>query len=99
MSNEIVYEFNTPKQVKIIVEKVTKHPESGVCHFHKEGEEFTFDFEKCPANFCAAAFHSLWPHLRVIELGGRHPWDSVEGVTRVGCPDPLKPVIFKIVGV
>lgn len=98
MDNELKFDYCTPKKVKIIVEKVTQHPVSGVCHCHKEGEEYSFDFERCPADFCAAAFHSLWPHLRVIELRGRHPWDCKEGETRVSCPDPDKPVVFRIVG-
>lgn len=97
MGNEICFEYNTPKKIKIVVEKVTKHSVSGVCHCHTEGQEYTFDFERCPGDFCAAAFNSLWPHLRVMELGGRHPWDKFEGVTRVGCPDPDKPVVFKII--
>ncbi|MGI9859847.1 TIGR04076 family protein [Moorella naiadis] len=86
-----------PKPIKIVVERVACHPERGTCHCHQEGQEFTFDFERCPADFCAAAFHSLWPHLRVLELGGRHPWDAEEGVTFVACPDPNKPVVFKII--
>lgn len=94
---EIEYTYQKPKKVKIIVEKVTDHPVEGVCHCHKEGDVFEFDFERCPGDICAAAFHALWPNLRVIELGGRHPWDSEEGVTRAGCPDPHKPVVFKIV--
>jgi len=38
----------------------------------------------------------MWPQLRTVELGGRHPWDVEPGVTYVGCPDPHKPVVFKI---
>jgi len=89
--------YNQPKRVRIVVEKVTVNPETGPCHMHTVGQEFSFDFERCPSDFCAAAFHSLWPHLRVLELGGRHPWDAEPGVTRVACPDPTKPVVFKII--
>jgi uncharacterized repeat protein (TIGR04076 family) len=89
--------FSKPKAVKIIVEKVPVDPNFGPCSCHKEGQVFTFDFERCPSDFCASAFHSLWPHLRVLELGGRHPWDAEPGVTRVCCPDANKPVTFKIV--
>ena len=90
-------QYSKPKPIKIIVEKVTEHPDRGPCHCHKVGEEFSFDFERCPTNFCAAAFHALWPNLRVIELGGRHPWDKEEGITYVSCPDPNKPTVFKII--
>ncbi|KAF0092529.1 MAG: hypothetical protein FD141_713 [Fusobacteria bacterium] len=88
--------YNKPKKVKIIVEKCNPNKDGRTCESHVEGEEFEFDFERCPANFCAAAFHNLWPQLRVIELGGRHPWDRDEGVTRVACPDPNKTTIFRI---
>ncbi|MHB8947161.1 MAG: TIGR04076 family protein [Bacillota bacterium] len=89
--------YSRPKRVRIIVEKVPVSPQTGACHMHTEGQEYPFDFERCPSEFCAAAFHTLWPHLRVVELGGRHPWDAEFGVTHVACPDPTKPVIFKII--
>ncbi len=85
-----------PRKVKIIVDKVPAEPSGEVCSCHKVGEVFEFDFERCPANFCAAAFHSLWPMLRVVELGGRHPWDATPGVTFACCPDHAKPVTFRI---
>lgn len=87
--------YNRPKRARIIVDTCPSD-ESGPCHCHKEGQVFEFDFERCPQDFCAAAFHSLWPQLRVLELGGRHPWDTEENVTRVACPDPDKPTIFRI---
>ncbi len=89
-------DYNKPKKVKIIVEKCPVSPEGQPCHCHEVGQEFEFDFERCPADFCAAAWHSLWPMLRVIELGGRHPWDAKEGIARVACPDPDKPTVFRI---
>jgi uncharacterized repeat protein (TIGR04076 family) len=88
--------YNTPKKIRITVVKVTNHPERGVCHCHKEDDTFHADFERCPGDICAAAWNSMWPHVRVLELGGRHPWDRNEGETFVGCPDPNKPVMFKI---
>ncbi|HEY3315561.1 MAG TPA: TIGR04076 family protein [Bacillota bacterium] len=89
--------YNHPKKIKIVVHKLTSPPDGGACHIHTEGQEFEFDFERCPKDFCAAAFHSLWPHLRVMELGGRHPWDKESGVTYVACPDPNKTTVFKII--
>lgn len=88
--------FKTPKKIKIIVEKVP-HNNGEPCDCHTEGQVFEVDFERCPANFCASAFHTLWPHLRTLEMGGRHPWDEKPGETRVCCPDPHRPVVFKIV--
>lgn len=88
--------FRKPKKVRIVVERCPANPEGRACHCHEEGQVFEFDFERCPTDFCAAAFHSLWPQLRVLELGGRHPWDKEEGITRVACPDPDKPTIFRI---
>ena len=89
-------QFATPRKVRLTVVKVTDHAELGVCHAHKLGDTFTCDFERVPGDICAAAWNALWPHLRVLELGGRHPWDEQPGVTYVGCPDPNKPVVFKI---
>lgn len=88
--------FQNPKKIKIVVEKCQSDKAGRSCHCHEVGQEFKFDFERCPANFCAAAFHSLWPQLRVIELGGRHPWDNKEGVTFVACPDPERTTVFRI---
>lgn len=88
--------YQKPKTVRIIVEKCPEDEAGRPCHMHEVGQVFEFDFERCPSDFCAAAFHNLWPQLRVLELGGRHPWDKQEGVTRVACPDPGKPTIFRI---
>ena len=88
--------FNTPKKVRIVVEECSADKSGAQCDCHKVGDTYEFDFERCPANFCASAFHSLWPQLRVIELGGHHPWDSEEGVTRVCCPDHTRPTVFRI---
>lgn len=87
--------LHPPKKVKVVVEKVPVGP-AGPCDCHTEGQVFEFDFERCPSDFCAAAFHSIWPAIRVLELGGRHPWDEEEGVTYACCPDCTKPVTFKI---
>ena len=92
-----MHDYKKPQRVKIIVERTPVSTKNGsTCHCLKEGEEYQFDFERCPADFCAAAFHSLWPMLRVLELGGRHPWDATPGVTRVACPDPASTVVFRI---
>jgi len=88
--------YYKPKKIKITVVKVTNDENAGVCHMHKLGDTFSCEFERCPGNICAAAWNSMWPQLRVVELGGRHPWDAEPGVTYVGCPDPNKPVVFKI---
>ena len=88
--------YAIPKKIRIVVEKCPPNEEGKTCHIHKEGDVHEFGFEECPAHFCAAAFHNLWPQLRVLELGGRHPWDQQEGVTRVACPDANRPTIFRI---
>ena len=86
-----------PRKVKIIVEKVPANEKSGkMCHIHTQGQEFIFDFQCCPQNFCASAFHSLWPALRVLEMGGRHPWDESPNQTRSCCPDQDNPVTFRM---
>lgn len=90
-------DYKKPKKIRIVVDHCRPHPVTGeTCPCHKEGDVFEFDFERCPQNFCAAAFHSLWPSLRVIELGGRHPWDEKAGCTYVACTDPVMTVNFRI---
>lgn len=88
--------YREPRRIRITVHRVTEHPEAGVCHCHRTGDTFTCAFERCPGDICAAAWHAMWPHLRTLEMGGRHPWDRQDGVTYVGCPDPDKPVVFRI---
>ncbi len=92
-----MHDHKNPKHVKIVVADTPmgKNGQQPCEHLHV-GDEFTFDFERCPSDFCAAAFHSLWPSLRVLEMGGRHPWDSTEGVTTVCCPDANRPVTFRL---
>ena len=92
-----MHDYKTPRKVKIVVEKTPAGSDNGnSCECLSVGDEFVFDFERCPANFCASAFHSLWPALRVLELGGRHPWDEVDGVTYACCPDAARPVTFRL---
>lgn len=88
--------FNTPKKMRVTVVKTPEGPNGQPCHMHSEGQVFEFGFERCPGDFCAAAWHSIWPHIRVLELGGRHPWDKQEGLTHACCPDAGKPVTFRI---
>ena len=92
-----MHDYKHPKKVNIIVEHCPPGIHDGnPCHCLKAGEVFEFDFERCPQNFCAAAFHSLWPTLRVLEMGGRHPWDHEEGVSYSNCPDPDRAVLFRL---
>ncbi len=92
-----MYDHKNPRKIKIVVESTPAGKHDGVpCGCLKEGQEFLFDFERCPADFCASAFHSLWPTLRVLELGGRHPWDEEEGVSYSCCPDAERPVVFRL---
>ncbi len=89
-------EKRVPKKVTVEVVRVGKAADGTICRCHKVGQVFKFPFERCPQDFCAAAFHSIWPHIRVLELGGSHPWDKEENVTYSACPDPDCPVVFKI---
>lgn len=88
--------FNTPKKMRVTVMNTPIDAKGRPCHMHTEGQVFEFDFERCPGGFCAAAWNSIWPMIRVIELGGRHPWDREIGVTSACCPDAGKPVTFRI---
>jgi uncharacterized repeat protein (TIGR04076 family) len=88
--------YSKPRKIKITVIEVSSPAGKGVCHCHKAGDIFEPEFERCPGNICAAAWNSIWPQIRVLELGGRHPWDKEEGVTTGCCPDAERPVTFLI---
>ncbi len=62
---------------------------------HKVGDEFIIG-EKAPPNLCAWAFHSLFPFVAVLQLGGSFPWEEDPNKAAVACPDPANPVVFEL---
>ncbi len=92
-----MHDHTKPNRVKIVVCETPAGKDGGPpCECLRVGDEFQFDFERCPQDFCASAFVSLWASLRVLEMGGRHPWDTEAGVTHSCCPDANRPVVFRL---
>lgn len=59
----------------------------------KKGQKFIYE-GKLP-DICPAAWHALYPYLRVLQFGGDFPWEE-EGEAYIACPDPKNPVVFKL---
>jgi uncharacterized repeat protein (TIGR04076 family) len=69
--------------------------EEGECPAgHQIGETFEYPEER--GKICPAAFHSIYPYIRVMESGGSFPWFDEPGAHSVCCPDYKRPVVFKI---
>ena len=70
--------------------------EEGECPAgHTIGEKFEYPEDR--GKICAAAFHALYPYIRVLESGGSYPWFEDEGNTHYACcPDHKRPVVFKM---
>ena len=97
----------TARRVKITVLKrftpsetfaespVTLARPMGACELFKEGQEFIFEGE-IPKGFCASAWASIYPNVRLLSLEGNLPWIKEKGVALSPCIDGLRPVIFKI---
>jgi len=65
---------------------------------HKIGN--TFDYPSDCGKICQSAMNSIYPSIQVIASGGRFPWFNPEKPNEWErcCPDPKRPVVFKIVG-
>ena len=65
------------------------------CNVFKDGQEFIVEGEM-PRGFCASAWASIYPNIRLLALGGNVPGYKEEGVAFSPCIDGLRPVIFRI---
>jgi len=73
---------------------ITVVEQTGVCDAgHKQGQQYTYE-GKLP-DICPAAWHALYPYLRVLQFGGDLPWEE-KGEAYIACPDHKNPVVFKI---
>lgn len=79
------------KRVRLIVERVKTDSDLSVCPIHFIGQEFELDLSYCPSNFCAVAFHSIWPYLKALT----DRFDGEKGETYVMCPGLHTAVIFR----
>ena len=107
METFLVFGMATVHKVKITVLKrfspseifaespVTLVRPMGACEQFKDGQEFIIDGE-IPKGFCASAWASIYPNVRLLALGGNLPWFKEKGVALSPCIDGLRPVIFKL---
>ena len=63
---------------------------------HKVGDQWIVDGMGTPEGICVSAFSALYPSLRVLMVGGTHPWESDPDATMVACPDPANPIAFEL---
>ncbi len=62
----------------------------------KVGETWTIADGKTPANFCSSAFHSIFPSLWMLQMGGSFPWAEDKDVAVIGCPDSINRAVYEL---
>ena len=83
-----------PVRIKVISQK-------GHCGMgHNVGDEWIYKWEPGKVdnpNICEIAFHTIFPHIRVLWFGGIFPWPTPdEDTVMVACPDAANPVVFEL---
>jgi len=80
---------------KVIIEIVDILEEGKCPAGHQIGEKFEYPEDR--GKICAAAYHAIYPNIRVLESGGSYPWFEDEGNTHTACcSDYKRPVVFKM---
>ena len=74
---------------------IEKQEWMGVCHMLEDGQEFIVREGDMPEGFCSGAWVAIYPHIRMLTLGGNMP-GTKEGIALGSCNDGLRPVVFKI---
>ena len=74
---------------------IEKQEWMGVCHILEDGQEFIVREGDMPEGFCSGAWVAIYPHIRMLTLGGNMP-GTKEGIALGSCNDGLRPVVFKI---
>jgi len=71
--------------------------QKGVCGAgHKVGDKWIVNGSLVPGGMCGAAYHVLYPDIRVYRFGGILPWTKDPDVCQIACPDNENPVVFQI---
>ena len=67
------------------------------CNRFEVGQEFLIN-EKAekPPEFCAWAWHDIFPVVTTLRCGGNFPWMKKGGTYYACCTDGARPVFFKI---
>jgi uncharacterized repeat protein (TIGR04076 family) len=70
--------------------------QKGVCGAgHKVGDKWIVS-GSTPAGMCSAAFHVIYPDIRVYHFGGILPWTQDPDVCQLACADHENPVVFQL---
>jgi uncharacterized repeat protein (TIGR04076 family) len=97
------------KNIKITVlkvfkpEEVFKEPpvktmkELHPCPIHERGQTFLVYGDDQSEGICGHAWGAIWPYFMMLKNnGGLASHYEDPGVCVIGCPDGMRPVIFKI---
>ncbi len=86
--------YRGPQPKKMLVEVVKAE---GNCSYgYQLGDKFEFTGLKCKADFCGAAYHTLFPALFALNFGARFFFmDNPDSIDTVTCPDGGK-IVFKV---
>lgn len=79
---------------KVTIE-ITDILEEGTCPAGHMIDE-TFKYPEDVGKICPAAFHSIYPYVRIMESGGSYPFFDDSDAHSACCPDYKRPVVFKI---
>ncbi len=78
---------------KITLEIISQ---KGTCAFgHKAGQQFDVS-RATPEGLCPGAYHSAYPAIFALLVGGQPPWEKEKGTAHIACPDPFNGVVMKI---
>ena len=86
--------YHGPQPKKMLAEVVKA---KGKCTYgYKIGDKFEFEGLKGMANFCGAAYHTMFPALFALNFGAKFSFmDDPDSIDTVTCPDGGN-VVFKV---
>lgn len=62
----------------------------------KAGDRWIVADGKTPTNFCASAFHTLYPTIHMFQMGGDIPWGEDKDRAVIACPDATNRATYEL---
>jgi len=62
----------------------------------KAGDSWVISDGKTPANFCASAFHTIYPTLTMLQTGGSREWAEDKDLSEIACPDATNRAVYEL---
>lgn len=85
-----------PEEIKLPKITLKIVSQKGTCVFgHKVGEEFDVS-RGTPEGLCPGVYHSAYPAIFALMVGGRIPWEEDKDTAHVACTDPANPVVVEV---